>query len=226
MATATRSDDAYFLPISLGNHFYSNDVLEWIFAHIIGLRVPTLLVVCDELRRISYRARGLEEPLLTDKTTKENTEFGRRLVNCGIERRENISLAFESELISDTNALEFFAIRSNLEKRIGETPELSNYLDELTRSLIDSIYPNRRLHTRTVEEIQRHYLLRETALSIYVTEKLGYSTEVYKREDRGLIKELYTSFQHVVKSIVDKPNLDRRFESIEDRMSLARSVSG
>jgi hypothetical protein len=63
-------------------------------------------------------------------------------------------------------------------------------------------------------ELQRRYLVEETALSLYITEIRGFNVEVYRR-GMGFVDDLYFDRPSDLMQLLGKSTLERRFISIE-----------
>jgi hypothetical protein len=69
-------------------------------------------------------------------------------------------------------------------------------------------------------DMQRRYLIEETALSLYMTEIRGFNVEVYRR-GMGFVDDLYAQRPVELMRLLKKSTLDRRFVSIENWLECA-----
>src|SRR5262245_50563688 len=56
--TAPLVQSNLFIPISLGNHYYSTKILRQVIAEFISRSNLSVIFLCDRLRFLSYRIRG------------------------------------------------------------------------------------------------------------------------------------------------------------------------
>lgn len=89
----------------------------------------------------------------------------------------------------------------------------SNYIDDQVLRL--SFRFTRRDYGPEIKSIQKQYIVEETALSLYMTEIFGTATEVYRREEDGLVKFLYDECQVELGLLVGKEHLVRKFIALE-----------
>ena len=202
-------DQKAFFPISLGNHYYTNNGLVSIRETISIHHEHCIVVICDHLRDLSYSIRGLSSFEINGKLEKEVSEFENRLINCGYDD-SNIEIVTMSSLVKETL---FENIQRELFHLIRSNESLFEYLNELSMYTLDK---NRDLKNINKQGIQSQYFISESSLSIYVTEVLGYENEYYKQFDRGLIVILYKKYSEYIRSIINKVTLERKFRSLKE----------
>lgn len=198
-----------FFPISLGNHYYSNDVLISIKETISVKHNKSLLLICDHLRYLSYKLKGLSPNVIDKKIQKEVREFKLRLVNCGYSC-SNIETKTMSSYLGD---LQYVRVQNEIQELIQKNEILLRYLNALT---ITSLQRNNNALESTNQNLQIQYCISETSLSIYITELLGYEYEYYKQLDRGLVVILYEKYHGYLEKITNQITLNRKFRSLKE----------
>lgn len=203
-----KSDKAFF-PISLGNHYYTNDILITIRNEIAVNFDDSIVVICDHLRYLSYKIRGIETDVIRKKLQKEVDEFNKRLFNCGYEN-SGIRIENMSSFLSEKKFIDIQIIILNL---ISEQKPIFEYINELSMFTLDKIHSE--IDVINIDT-QLQYFISETALSLYVTELLGFFNEFYKQFDRGLVVILYETYTNYLKSTLHKTTLNRKFHSLKE----------
>jgi hypothetical protein len=214
-----------FIPISLGNHFYSSQVLIVLLSHFIAQSRQSVIFLCDRLRFLSYKIRGeTNSQRINTNIRLQLDEFTRSLMNNGLNSHENVKVANWSYLEGDTR---FDNLVTWLQKMLRDDPRVGQLADGYAMSLLSrfgeasgkSISPQRSI------SLQRQYIVEETALSLYMTELQGFNTEIY-RKGMGFIDDLYTERRADLMSFLGKRALERKFVSIESCLNVnGRGVS-
>ncbi len=203
------TDKGGYFPISLGNHYYTNRVLQQISNSVACNYKSNQLVICDRLRCLSYGIRGVERGLIKNKVELEIHQFYSRL--------QNVSFDFQLinvQLMTDIFMnVEFNAFANSFYKEISSKTVVSKYIHEIVDYTLDKLSVQ---HTDYNVKVQSRYFLEETAMSIYVTEILGFNCEYYKSLDRGLIVLLYDEYPSMIKELVSKTKLSRKFFSLKE----------
>jgi tRNA-dependent cyclodipeptide synthase len=196
-----------FIPISIGNHFYSKKVFKFILKDLVSVCDSTVIFICDRLRYLIYTAKeyGTHEEILAH-VDQEFDQLERTLINSGFKDGSKTQI-WRWKDIEETEHYRNILVR--LTEASHNNREISSFLEpftcELTAQFYGADYSEKQL------KIQREYILVESALSIYMTEVAGFSHELYKSYDRGLIVELYQHHSELVKKIVGKEELSRHF---------------
>ena len=212
-----------FIPVSLGNHYYSRRVLRRIFVELVAPSQQSIVFVCDRLRELIYRGREpSDESRISGKVDREVTELRRALVNAGLDANAHAQVATWALLDQDPA---YTRVLQGLENLVRQDPEVAAYTSELLGKLLLRFYPGRRVSARLLE-IQTRYTIVETALSLFVTEKLGFNVECYRRREDGLIVFVYARKRTELRRILGKDSLERRFLPLEDLFDSGRSPGG
>ncbi len=204
-----------FVPIALGDHYYSDDALTTIRDTITKRHGECLLVICDYLRHLAYQIRGNSSGIIEKRILMEVHEFMKRLRRCGFYRYGIRSMSMMSFVYRPA----YLHIQDRICKLIRDEPLLLEFLAEhsvFTLAKFDN--PNNPDNRDT----QIRYFVSETTLGIYLTEILGYENEYYGVFDRGLIVLLYENYQQNLLSIINKNKLDRKFHSLSGIMTPKR----
>lgn len=203
-----KSDKAFF-PISLGNHYYTNDILINIRNDIAVDYGNSIVVICDHLRYLSYKIRGIETEVIEKKIEKEVDEFNKRLSNCGY-GNSGIDIENMSSFLSENK---FLDIQRRILTLINNQEQIFKYINELSMFILDK--NKSEVDVKNIDT-QLQYFISETALSLYVTEILRFHDEFYKQFDRGLVVILYEKYTNDLKRILDKTILNRKFYSLKE----------
>ena len=85
LAIGELQNERLFIPISLGNHYYSNIILKRINNEIIPYSKSAIIFICDKLRYYFYKGKiDIPEDKLNIKIAEEVGQFIRTLNNCGL----------------------------------------------------------------------------------------------------------------------------------------------
>jgi tRNA-dependent cyclodipeptide synthase len=203
-----------FIPISLGNHFYSSQVLTVLLQHFVTRSHQSVIFLCDRLRFLSYEIRGeANSQRINTNIRLQLDQLTRSLMNNGLNSHENVKVANWSYLDGDSR---FGNLVMWLQRLLRDDPRVGQLADDYAMSLLarfgqasgKSIAPRRSI------KLQHQYIIEETALSLYMTELKGFNTEIY-RKGMGFIDDLYTERRADLMSFLGKRALERRFVSIE-----------
>jgi hypothetical protein len=197
-----------FIPISLGNHFYSSQVLTLLLSHFVTHSRQSVIFLCDRLRLLSYRIRGeTNSQRINTSIRLQLDQIIRSLINNGLKSHQNVKVADWSYLEGDSR---FDDLVTWLQQVVRDDPWVGQLTDDYAISLLSRFgeYSSESL------SLQRQYIVEETALSLYMTELRGFNVEVY-RKGMGFIDDLCTKRRPELMSFLRKPTLDRRFVSIE-----------
>ncbi len=198
-----------FYPISLGNHYYTNNVLTGIKDRVSINFQENMLVICDHLRYLSYKMRGVDKDIIEKKIVNEVSQFQKTLKNCGYDS-SRITIKNMSSLICGEI---YHKIERGIFELIKDEEQIFDYLNELSMFTLDK-FDGREIRNNI--DVQIQYFVSETAMSIYVTECLGFENEYYKQFDRGLVVILYEKYNNYLKRILGKDVLSRKFYSLKD----------
>jgi len=201
-----------FIPISLGNHYYSSDVLRRVLADFIAPSRQSVIFLCDRLRLLSYRIRGETDlERIGANIRLQLSELTRSLMHLGLRAHPNAVVADWSLLASDPRHDRLLAV---LEGLVCGDPVLCRKLDEYARELMQRFRGSDGRSGRDSMALQRQYVLEETALSLYMTEVRGCNVEVYRR-GMGFVDDLYRERPAALMALTGKSKLEREFISIE-----------
>jgi tRNA-dependent cyclodipeptide synthase len=202
-----------FIPISLGNHYYSSEILRRLLSDFVANSKFAVVFLCDRLRLLSYRIRGEADIQRIDENIKlQLDQWTRSLINLGLGSYPNSIVASWSFLLDDPRYSELLA---SLENFLREDATLHRQLEVYAAELVDRF---RGLEGADIQErivLQRQYVIEETALSLYMTELRGFNVEVYRR-GMGFIDSIYRERRAEIMSLLGKSKLDRRFVSLEE----------
>ena len=225
MLDTTNSSDCIpggklFIPISLGNHYYSTDILRQLICGFIAKSRVSVIFLCDRLRFISYRLRGESDPhRINAKIDLQLNQMARTLTKLGIGSLPHAMTASWSLLEADPRYGELLAA---LQELMLDDDDLRRHLDTFAIDLLNRFPPVEGLEHRASMQLQREYILEETALSLFMTEIRGFNIEVY-RKGQGFIDHLYRERPDALMLLTNSSGLRRKFVSIESWLATARA---
>lgn len=196
-----------FIPISLGNHYYSKKILRRLMDDFVAKSRLSVIFVCDRLRFLSYKIRGVaDDEMIKARISVQLDQIISALVEAGVKSHGNAILA-DWEFIQDDH--QHTRLLSRLNELIERSPILQRQVDTYAARMIHSFRGKiENLH------YQRQYLIEETALSIYMTEIRGFNVELYRR-GMGLVDALYRESSDELMLMLGKSKLDRQFIALE-----------
>jgi tRNA-dependent cyclodipeptide synthase len=201
-----------FVPISLGNHYYSSEILRQVMFEFVDKSQLSVIFLCDRLRYLSYSIRGdTNLRRISANIRLQLDQMTQALINVGLSSRPNVMIADWSLLHDDSR---YFGLLSSLEKLVQENPMLRQRAGDYATELMNRFHGSDGHNLDERIRLQLQYVIEETALSLYMTEIRGYNVEVYRR-GMGFVDYLYDQRPADLMSILDKSTLDRRFISIE-----------
>ena len=93
-----------FIPISLGNHYYSSEILNVLLSKFIAKSECSVIFLCDRLRFLSYQIRGeADEPRIVATIRLQLAQMNRTLRNLGLNSHPNAEVADWSFLQDDNH---------------------------------------------------------------------------------------------------------------------------
>jgi tRNA-dependent cyclodipeptide synthase len=206
-----------FVPISLGNHYYSSAVLRSLIDHFITPSNHSIIFLCDRLRLLSYLIRGeIDLERVTTNIKSQVEQLTRALVKAGIRSCPHASIVDWSFCQDDSR---FIQLLSNLKQFIRADSTVCRKLNDQVTRLVH-VHGHKGAGIEG-DELQFKYITEETALSLYMTEIRGYNVEVYRR-GMGFIDYLYSERPAHLLTLTGNSVLTRRFISLE---SLGRQGS-
>jgi tRNA-dependent cyclodipeptide synthase len=211
--TARFAGARLFIPISLGNHYYSSEVLTILLSQFIAKSERSVIFLCDRLRFLSYRIRGeTDEEGIAANIRLQLDQMKRTLVNLGLNSHPNASVADWSFLRDDP---QYVRLVASLEKLVREDRTAREQCDRYVAQFVARFHAAGGPQREDSKELQRQYLIEETALSLYMTEIRGFNVEVYRR-GMGFVDDLYSERPVDLMRLLKKSSLDRKFVSIEN----------
>jgi tRNA-dependent cyclodipeptide synthase len=210
-----------FIPISLGNHYYSSEILNVLLSEFIAKSKCSVIFLCDRLRFLSYQIRGeTDEPRIVATIRLQIAQMNRTLRNLGLNSHPNAEVADWLFLQDD---MKYTQLLASLEKMVGEDQgtrqQFDWYVGQFAARFALPDGPRREVSI----EMQRRYLIEETVLSLYMTEIRGFNVEVYRR-GMGFVDDLYAHRPIEMMRLLKKSTLDRRFVSLENWLENSKAA--
>jgi tRNA-dependent cyclodipeptide synthase len=210
-----------FVPISLGNHYYSNCVLTYVLKSFIEGSDSAVIFLCDRLRFISYLIRGINSEIALKNILIQLDQMRRTINGIGAELMPNLRILDWSYLNEDNR---YASLLVALHDFINSDFYIDQELERFSISQLRNQEPNGLSDGRHRLALQRQYIIEETTLALFMTEIAGYNKEVY-RKGRGFIDMLYEKRGHELKNMTKKRRLEREFISIEESLSSERRLA-
>jgi tRNA-dependent cyclodipeptide synthase len=180
-------------------------------SRFIAESARSVIFLCDRLRFLSYRIRGeTNEAKIVANIRQQLDQMRRTLVNLGLDSHRNASVVDWSFLREDDRYSRLVAL---LEKLLREDRAVQEQADRYIAQFVARFLSPDGPRRESIE-LQRQYLIEETALSLYMTEIRGFNVEVY-RKGMGFVDDLYCERPADLMRLLGKSTLDRRFVSIE-----------
>jgi tRNA-dependent cyclodipeptide synthase len=209
-----------FIPISLGNHYYSSEVLSALLSHFIAKSRCSVIFLCDRLRFLSYRIRGeTHDSRIVANIRLQLDQMNRTLVNLGLNSHPNAKVVDWSFLQDDPR---YAGVVASLEQLVRGDPWVQEQADRHVAQFAARFHAPEGSPREDSIQLQRLYLIEETALSLYMTEVSGFNVEVYRR-GMGFVDDLYSERPAELMSLLNKSRLERRFISIENWLERAKA---
>lgn len=200
-----------FIPISLGNHFYSSEILRTVMVDFVSKSRASIIFLCNRLRFLSYRIRGeTDVNQINANIQLQLDQSTRALRNAGFATHSNAIVADWSFLQSDPR---YPALLSSLEDFVQKDSTVRRTLGEHAIQLLSRF--RERPPSEESMPLQIQYILEETSLSLYMTEIRGFNVEVYRR-GMGFVDYLYSQRSDDMRKLTKTSKLNRRFIAIED----------
>ncbi|MEA2910492.1 MAG: Cyclodipeptide synthase [Bradyrhizobium sp.] len=219
-ATECLAGARMFIPISLGNHYYSSEVLNALLSHFIAGSRCSVIFLCDRLRFLSYRIRGeTDDARIVTNIRLQLDQMNRTLINLGLSSHSNVRVVDWSFLQDDSR---YAGVLESLEELVRTDPWVQDQVDRYVAQFVGRFYTPQGPQRDESIQLQRRYLVEETALSLYMTEVRGFNVEVYRR-GMGFVDDLYSKRPVELMSMLKKSTLERKFVSIEHWLERAKA---
>jgi tRNA-dependent cyclodipeptide synthase len=191
------SDARLFIPISLGNHYYSKSRLRNLLQDIILPSAASTIFLCDQLRHLSYLIKGeTDEVFVSKRVTSQLGEMRAMLSHCGYDEPTNLEILSWQTVANEPRLKQ---VEAGVNKVVQTDCTLSWQADIACRQLLNK-FACHDISEEQGSQLQRQYLICETSLSIYMNECMGYDYEVYRREG-GFIDFIYETRPEEVRRI-------------------------
>lgn len=199
-----------FVPISLGNHYYSTARLSMLLKETLIPSAHSTVFLCDRLRVLSYIIRGEEySEGLRMRVELQLQQQIRTLNNIGYSSYPNIVIKSWSDIEADTKFLDAISgVKSIVARRDCIQEEIYRMSDSLVSRFGSLDHGSDRSRS-----LQMEYLVLESALSLYMNEIIGFDYEVY-RKGIGLIDYIYDHASDDLLAITSG-RLNRKLVSLE-----------
>lgn len=186
-----------FIPISLGNHYYTNSRLRRLCREIVDPSGFSLVFLCDQLRHLSYQIRGeVDYEEISNKVAAQLTQMRVTLSHCGFTTSGRLRILSWEDIASDDR---IGTIEQKLEDLIAADQKIATQAKLNCDYFLRKFCGSGPVQRRTAE-IQMRYLINETALSIYMNECIGFDFEAYRRGS-GFVDFLYKKNPEEIKII-------------------------
>lgn len=197
-----------FVPISLASPFYTRDVIRYLWSMYLVHYSSALFVPCDGLRYLTYEGRGEQHPERLVEQQVQDTQNLIRSVVEGLQRTRSLP-SYEIKLLSE------IATTTGFQQTVGSLCDIIASRDSVSLEFKKYCkFWARKMFGRTskrIMNIQNKYIIEETALSIYVTEFLGYTDEFYAKGDQMFVNWMYKNVPNDLQNMLKGAQPKREF---------------
>jgi len=210
---------AIFIPICLyaTSFYYQKRNIEILYSNYISKYSRCLIVIADDLRAYNLIIKN-EEENITDALVKARQKGNeiKNLVIHSLNQKEGTEIVIK-KWRDFMDKPEFIAIKDIVNNEINSNNVFNNVVHEFILFNLRKFEVQEVLESRYFEH---QYILEEIAMSIYATEILGYSTELWEKapiDSPDPIKFLYENSTEIVKRITNKTVLTRTLITLETK---------
>lgn len=201
-----------FIPVSLGNPFYSSRRVELIVERYVITSRASIFFVCDRLRYLALKAQGEEDAKASIRVLKITSDTVRMI-------EKSTSIVGSRVRVVTWEFVECKPMYRDLvieiERMLEVDEEVKAFFSQYLKHLVWKFYS---VGDQNTWQWQRRYIVEETAVSIYMTEVAGYNHELYVRHEYGLVDFLYKFRREALRSFLGKKRLMRRFVDLAEAL--------
>ena len=198
-----------FVPISVGNRFYTRARMQAILDRLSIDSAELLILICDRLRYFAYRGRNaMDKETAAIKARKESDELRSMIEKVA---HHNV-IRYRIDMYSDHDGNSRFRQLKACVQSIVEDNE-----DVYQECLRISDYYLARFYEAPDERARKWQCtntIGAATISLYCTECLGFNEEYYKDADGMLIQHLYAHHPDLLKAALQKATLERKFTAL------------
>jgi len=203
----------YFIPVSVGNHLFSANRLEFLINFVNNQKAEANILICDTLRIMSNSMmKSYQTPqkalILANKNIKDTLRMANKVIAKTLNK--NIEISTIGDIEKDDL---FWSIKGKLFDLLITDIEIYNYLENMASEKMKFLKISR---TKRNILIEYGYIIEETSAALYVTEIKGFSTEIYISKLNGFIDYLQEQHESKIASFVGGEKIKRKFLSWDE----------
>jgi hypothetical protein len=210
-------ENGIFIPMCLyaTSFYYQKRNIEYLFDNYISNYKHCLIVIADDLRAYNQIIKNLEENIddALNSSRKKGDEIKNLVVN-SLKDKEGSDILIKKWVDFKQNS-EFIKIKEIVSNEIRINNSFKDVIHEFILFNLRKFDVQEDLESKYYEH---QYILEEIAMSIFATEILGYSTELWEKAPTNSpdpIKFLYENSPDIVKKITGKSQLNRILTTLE-----------
>lgn len=198
-----------FMPISIGTSLFSFPKIREILHNLVLYDVEKILcLVCDDLYILGQRALGDSND---SKIRSHAFSQSKRIINIITKYKKNNKIE-NIEVVTWRSLAELQDFKILL-KQLENLLENDKIFNDFVNSIIIEL-KNRYFNDKQIDKkLEKQYLLWEIAISIYITEIMGYNVEIYPSSDIDFMNYLYKNYSTPLKKLLNNKKLRRSFFS-------------
>jgi tRNA-dependent cyclodipeptide synthase len=168
----------------------------------------SIIFVCDKLRFLSYRVQGETDSERARKIVRLQTEqFMRALEKVGIVPEPNHMIVDWSYLDDNSRYAEFL---KDLNEAIEGDLDLKRRRVEFVSQVLTRASERFEMISPLSSKFEIEYITEETALSLYMTEIVGFNAEIYRR-GLGFVDYIYEEKPGILKRLLGRAEMLKQF---------------
>lgn len=208
-----------FIPICLyaKTAYKRKENMQYIFSKYIQQSKTSLILICDDLHAynliIMNRCSSIDEAFKKAKSQCENLQAMISNIHKRFNNKDNVRIAKWNDLTRENKYIRLF---DGLRRFVKQDKKLREIVDEFVALHVQKFLW--RIDQEALKWEER-YLLEEIAMSIYVTEILGYPRELWETPPNPKFPDpigyLYETRTDLIQMLVGNTTLNRKLEILE-----------
>lgn len=211
-----------FIPICLYNQsfYFQKKNIEYLYTHFLKNYPKSLLFIADDLKAYNFLIKDekIDRNIALEIARKQGTEI-KNMVENTLKKFNDKSVRI-TKWIDLEETLAFKTIFQNVKNEIKTDSDLEIIVEQFIKYNLHKFGVNKNSESKIYERL---YIHSEIAMSIFITEVLGYPTELWDKlpeiNSPDPLKYLFENKRDVIKRITGKTNLDRRLLTLDTEQS-------
>lgn len=206
-----------FVPICLysTSFYYQKRNIEYLYDNFLKFFPKSLIVIADDLKAYNLIIRNEENDSLSaiERARKKGDEI-RNMVENSLKKFNDNRIQI-TKWIDLKETKSFKQIFENVKNEIEADPDLEIIVEQFIKYNLHKFSAEGESDSHIYERL---YIFEEISMSIYATEILGFTTELWEKipekHSPDPLKYLFENKRSTLKRITGKPFLDRNFLTI------------